>query len=152
MKEKFIKDTQLIFWVTSIFAIVLMVAFHLVNDAKPAAENTVDQTVSSLAILSLLIGIPAALKLYHLKTTEKVPKGKDEAFLIKSLQILFFIRQNIIMTIMLFNYIAFELFGYSTAIYGVAICAIVLFVFCRPGRESLTSTLSEMEKISNLDN
>ncbi len=149
MKEKIFKEMQWLFWCVTILVVVGMAIFHFANDAKSAAVDNVDQTVSSIAILMLLIGIPASLKIYHLKTAEKVPVGKSEEFLCKYLQRHFFFRYCAIMVIMISNYLALELFGYSTASYGVAICLIILLCFCRPSRASLEQTLSDMCAKSN---
>lgn len=145
MSDKEYSTIKFDYWCTTIIALVLMVVFHFVNDFK----GSYNQTISSIAILSMLIGIPFALKFFHVKTEEKVPSDKTPSYLYDYLRRHFSYRFRIIVVAMLLNFVAYEVLSYTTAIYCLAICLIVLIMFCRPNRNDLESLLSDMIKKSN---
>ncbi|MCQ2225038.1 MAG: hypothetical protein MJZ14_04840 [Paludibacteraceae bacterium] len=149
MDQKKYKALSLTYWCVTIISIVTMLVFHIVNDSKEVESNSVNQTINSISILCMLVGIPFALKYYHRKTLENVPQGKEESYLCQYLFRHFNLRYWIIIAVMVLNFLAYEIFGYGTAVYCLAICAIVLLAFCRPSRPNLEATLEEMTKKSN---
>jgi fatty acid desaturase len=101
-----------------------------------------DRTIGeSIAILTMLLGIPISLKLYHVYTREKLPSEKDEKRMIQHIVKWFLLRIGIVLVALVLNFIAYVVFGSQSAFLCVIICLVFLVFFCKPNRNDLTFLL-----------
>ncbi len=140
------------YWLLVIETIAIIAITHFAFVPQWHSEPVTDianQVISTIAILVMLVGLPVSMKFYHVRTTEKIPEGKDEKTLEKYLCNLFLLRLIVVLMALILNYVAYALFSSSSSIYCVFICMVALFFFCMPNKEELKSRLSNMVKISN---
>ena len=133
-----IKKLTIMFWaIVGVVLVAVAVAFywsHGVTIVNGQSDRTIGE---GIAILTMLLGIPLSLKLYHVYTREKLPKEKDEKRLVNHIVKWFLLRLGIVLMALTLNFIAFVVFGSQSGLLCVLICLVFLF-FCRPVRGELT--------------
>lgn len=133
-----IKKLTIMFWaIVGVVLVAVAVAFYWSHGVTIVNDQT-DRTIGEgIAILTMLLGIPLSLKLYHVYTREKLPKEKDEKRLVNHIVKWFLLRLGIVLVALSLNFIAFVVFGSRSGLLCVLICLVFLF-FCRPVRGELT--------------
>lgn len=133
-----IKKLTIMFWaIVGVVLVAVAVAFYWSHGVTIVNDQS-DRTIGEgIAILTMLLGIPLSLKLYHVYTREKLPKEKDEKRLVNHIVKWFLLRLGIVLMALTLNFIAFVVFGSQSGLLCVLICLVFLF-FCRPVRGELT--------------
>ena len=133
-----IKKLTIMFWtIVGVVLVAVAVAFYWSHGVTIVNDQS-DRTIGEgIAILTMLLGIPLSLKLYHVYTREKLPKEKDEKRLVNHIVKWFLLRLGIVLMALSLNFIAFVVFGSQSGLLCVLICLVFLF-FCRPIRGELT--------------
>ena len=133
-----IKKLTIMFWtIVGVVLVAVAVAFYWSHGVTIVNDQS-DRTIGEgIAILTMLLGIPLSLKLYHVYTREKLPKEKDEKRLVNHIVKWFLLRLGIVLMALTLNFIAFVVFGSQSGLLCVLICMVFLF-FCRPIRGELT--------------
>lgn len=133
-----IKKLTIMFWaIVGVVLVAVAVAFYWSHGVTIVNDQS-DRTIGEgIAILTMLLGIPLSLKLYHVYTREKLPKEKDEKRLVNHIVKWFLLRLGIVLMALTLNFIAFVVFGSQSGLLCVLICLVFLF-FCRPIRGELT--------------
>ena len=137
-----IKKLTIMFWtIVGVVLVAVAVAFYWSHGVTIVNDQS-DRTIGEgIAILTMLLGIPLSLKLYHVYTREKLPKEKDEKRLVNHIVKWFLLRLGIVLMALTLNFIAFVVFGSQSGLLCVLICLVFLF-FCRPVRGELTYLLN----------
>lgn len=147
MERDWIHRLTIIFWViVGVVLVSVILAFvycHGLTIVNDQSDRTIGETIS---ILTMLLGIPLSIKLYHVYTKEKMPKNLDKDELVKKISKWFLLRIAVITTALFLNFIAYVLFGSSSAFLCVVICLVFLCFFCRPNRQDLTDLLQNSQK------
>lgn len=142
MKADWIKKLTITYWVI-VGIVFLLVAFAFYwSNSRTFLYDQSDRTIGeSIAILTMLLGIPISLKLYHVYTREKLPSEKDEKRMIQHIVKWFLLRIGIVLVALVLNFIAYVVFGSQSAFLCVIICLVFLVFFCKPNRNDLTFLL-----------
>ncbi|MBP5480211.1 MAG: hypothetical protein J6Y22_00480 [Paludibacteraceae bacterium] len=142
-----IKKLTVAFW--SIVVVVLIAvawAFFLYKGMTVVNDQSDRIIGESIAILTMLLGIPLSLYLYHVYTKVKLPKEKDEKQIIKHIVKWFLLRIGVVVLALSLNFIAFVSSGSQSAFLCVVICLVFLVFFCRPNRDDLTYLLKNHQE------
>ena len=143
MELDWIKKLKISYWViVGIVLVAVALAYYWSHNIEIVNDQS-DRTIGEgIAILTMLLGIPLSLKLYHVYTREKLPKELDEKRMIHHIVKWFLLRLGIIFMAVVLNIVAFVFFGSQSAFLCVLICLVFLVFFCRPNREDLTYLLN----------
>ncbi|MBO7507506.1 MAG: hypothetical protein J6T67_09030 [Paludibacteraceae bacterium] len=153
MKMDWIKKMTVAFWVImGVVLLAVVYAFYYMSVYNPNHDVMVikdqsDRIVGeSIAILTMLLGIPLSLRLYHVYTKNKLPKEKDEEQKVAHIVKWFLLRIGVVLVALALNFIAWMVFGSQSAFLCVVICLLFLLFFCKPNRNDLTYMLENHQE------
>ena len=142
MEMDWIKKLTVTFWIiVGLVIVAVAAAFYSCYGVSVVTDQS-DRTIGeSIAILTMLLGIPISLKLYHVYTRDKLPKETDERRMIRHIVKWFLLRIGVVLLALTLNFIAFVVFGSQSGFLCVVICLVFLVFFCRPNRNDLSYLL-----------
>ncbi len=142
-----IKKLLVVFWVVAVVLLAVMALTFIFYKTSTMVYDESDRiTGESIAIMTMLLGIPISMKCYYSYTHVKMPQTDDRKTLEKHISKWFFVRLTIIWVALALNYFAYLVYGSKSALLCVGVCLVFLLFFCRPNRNDLEDLLNSSIK------